>query len=89
MSSKNPLVHTTEKMVKEGINDMETKPNLEYESITHTIAKNKFDSINETDKPKTIQSEKDKSIRNELNKGIALDKLRSLDKSSTSQRTET
>ena len=39
MSSKNILVTTTEKMVKEGINDMETKPNVVKEAITHPIEK--------------------------------------------------
>ena len=42
MSSKNQLVTTTEKMVKEGINDMETKPNVVKEAITPPIEKNKL-----------------------------------------------
>ena len=51
MSSKNPLVTTIDKMVKEGVNYMETKPNVEKEAITCPIAKNIIDTINKTDKP--------------------------------------
>ena len=50
---------------KEGINDMETKPNVVDEAIIHPIAKNKIDTINETEKPQAPKSKKDKSIRNE------------------------
>ena len=46
MSSKKPLVTTTDKMVKEGINDTETKPNVVKETINHTIATNKIDTVN-------------------------------------------
>ena len=63
-------------MVKEGINDTETKPNAVKEDITPTIAKNKIDTVNETDKPQASQSKKDESISNESNKGISLDKSR-------------
>ena len=76
MSSKNPLVVTTEKIAKEGINDMETKPNVVNKAITHPIAKNKIDSINETDKLQASQSEKYISISYESNNGISLDKSR-------------
>ena len=69
MSSKNPLVTTTEKMVKEGINDTETKPNVVKEAITHPIAKNKIDTVNETDKPQSSKSKKDKTISNKSDKG--------------------
>ena len=65
MYSNKPLVPTTEKMVKEVINNMET------------------------DKPKASQTKKDKSISNESNKFMALDKSSSLYKSRASQRTET
>ena len=57
MSSKNPLVSTTYKMVKEGINDIK-KPNVVEKSITHCIEKNKTDAINETDKPQASQNKK-------------------------------
>ena len=57
-------------------------------AITHHKGKNKIDAINETEKPQASQSKKDKSIRNESNKGISLDKSRSIDKSRDSQRTE-
>ena len=50
---------------------------------------NKIDAINQTDKPQASQSKKDKYISNESNKVMSLDKSRSLDKSSASQRTET
>ena len=76
MSSKNPLVATTEKIVKKGINDTETKPNVVDEAITHPIAKNKIDTINKTEKPQAYKSKKDKSICKESNKGISLDKSR-------------
>ena len=59
---------------------METKPNVVEEAITHPMRKNKIDSINETNKPQSSQIKKDKSIINESNKGILLDKSRSLDK---------
>ena len=49
---------------------------------------NKFDTINEADKPQAYQSKKYKSISNESNKGISLDKSRLLDKSRPSQITE-
>ena len=42
MSSKTPLVATTENSVKEGNIDMETKPNVVDEAITHPIAKSKL-----------------------------------------------
>ena len=35
MSYKNPLFPTTENMVKEGINNMETKLNVVEKAITH------------------------------------------------------
>ena len=55
---------------------METEPNVVDEAITHTIEKNKIDTVNETDKPQASKSKKDKSICNESNKGISLDKSR-------------
>ena len=63
------MVATTDNMVKEGINDMETKPNVVEKSITHRM-KNKIDAINKTDRPQVSQSKKYKSISNESNKGI-------------------
>ena len=59
------------------------------EAITHPTSKNKIDTINETDKPQVSKSKKDKSISNKSNKGRLSDKSRWLDKSSSSQRTET
>ena len=61
-------------MVKEGINDTETKPNAVKEDITPTIAKNKIDTVKKTDKPQAYKSKKDKSISNESYKGRSLDK---------------
>ena len=89
MYSKNPLVTATDKMIKEGINDTETKPNVVKKAITPPIAKNKIDTVNETDKPQASKSKKDKSISNESDKGRSLDKSRSLDKPSSTQITET
>ena len=43
MSSKNPLVHTAEKMVKEGINNRETKCNVVEKVITCHKGKNKIE----------------------------------------------
>ena len=64
MSSNNPLVPTTENMVKEVIINMET------------------------DKPQAYQTKKDKSISNESNKGMTLNKSSSLDNSRASGKTE-
>ena len=50
MSSKKALVTTTNKIVREGINEMGTKPNVVKESVTPPIAKNSFDTGNKTDK---------------------------------------
>ena len=80
MSTKNTLVATKDNMVQEGIDYMETKPYVVEKSITHHVEKDKIDAINETDKPQASQSKKDKSIRNESNKGMSFDKSRSLDK---------
>ena len=55
MSSKNPLVPTTENMVKEGINE---KRNVVEKSITNHKEKNKIDAIKKTDKPQAYQSKK-------------------------------
>ena len=73
MTSENSLVHTIEEMVKEGIDDMGGGNVLE-KSINHHKGKNKIDAINEIDKPQAYQSKKDKSISNESNKGMSLDK---------------
>ena len=72
MSSKKPLVHTTEKMVTEGINYMETECNVMEKFITHHKEKNKIYTINEIDKQQASQSKKDKSISIESTKGMSL-----------------
>ena len=69
-------------MGKEGFIDMETKPNVVKEAITHTTATNKMDTVKETDKPKASKSKQDKSISKKT------DKSRSLDKSRSTQGTE-
>ena len=51
MSSKNRVVPTTDKMVKERINDMEKKLIVVEKAITNRTETNKNDAINETDKP--------------------------------------
>ena len=48
MSYKKSLVTTTEKIVKEVINDMETKPHVVKEDITYYIEKNNIDTVNKT-----------------------------------------
>ena len=50
MSSKNALVTTTDKIFKEGINEMETKPNVVKEAITPPITKNIIDTVKKTEK---------------------------------------
>ena len=45
------MVPTTEKMLKKEVNDMEIKPNVVEEDITHPI-------INKTDKPQASKSKK-------------------------------
>ena len=56
MSSKNPFVANTDKKIKEWINEMETKPNVVEEAITHPNAENKVDTVNETEKPQAYKS---------------------------------
>ena len=80
MSSKKPLVTTTDKMVKEDINYMETKPNVVKGATTYTIARNKIDTVNKTDKLQESKSKKDKSISNKSDKVRSLDISRSVDK---------
>ena len=58
MSSNNPLAPTTEKMVKEGINNMETKRNVVKTFITHHKGGNKTETVNKTDKPQASKSKK-------------------------------
>ena len=55
MSSKKALVTTTEKIDKEGINDMGTKPNVMKEAINPPIEKNNIDIVNKTEKLKASQ----------------------------------
>ena len=50
-------------------------------AITHHKGKKKIDTFNKTDKAQASKIKKDKSISNKSNKGITLDKSRSLDKS--------
>ena len=63
--------------------------NVIYKAIIHITEKNEIDTINKTYKPQAYQTKKDKSISNESNKVMALDKSSSLDKSRASQITET
>ena len=62
---------------------MGTKPNALKEAITHPIATNNIDTVNETDKPQESKGKKDKSTSNKL------ENSRSLDKSKSNQGTET
>ena len=45
MSSRKSLVTTTDKIIKEGINEMRTKSNFVKEDITPDIAKNSIDTV--------------------------------------------
>ena len=58
MSFNNPLVPNTENMVKEGINNTETKRNVVKTAITAHKEKNKTETVNKTDKPQPYQSKK-------------------------------
>ena len=58
------------------------KSNVMREAITHPIVKNKIDTVNKTDKSQASKTVKDISFRNES------DKSRLLDKSRSTQRTE-
>ena len=62
-------------MFKEGIDVMETEPNVVEKFITHSKENNIFDAMNKTDKPQAYQSKKIKYSSNKSNKGISLDKL--------------
>ena len=59
MSSKKSLVTTIEKIVKEYINDMGTKPNVVKEAITPPIMKNNIDTVKKIE----TASIKDKNIK--------------------------
>ena len=74
MSYNKPLVPTKAIMVKEGINNMETKLNVVKTAITHHKRGNKIDTVNKIDKPQSSKIKNDKYISNEPNKGMALDK---------------
>ena len=64
MSSKNVLVTSTEKRVKEGIHYIKIT-NVMKGAITNTIATNKFDTVNKTEK---VQETKVKKIsKSEMN----------------------
>ena len=80
MSYKKSLVTTTEKIVKEVINDMETKPHVVKEDITHYIEKNNIDTVNKTEKQQASKGKKCKSISNKLDKVQSLHKSRSTKK---------
>ena len=55
---------------------METKRNVVKTAINPHDEKNKIETFNKTDKPQASKSKKDKSISNESNKGMLLDKSR-------------
>ena len=67
---------------------MTWKQNIMWWKQPSLITGKKMDRVNKTYKPQASKSKKYKSISNETNKGMKLDKSRSLDKSSASQRTE-
>ena len=88
MSCKKPLVPNTENMIKEGINDMK-KNLMRWRNHRSSQGKEQIYAINKTEKPQAYQSKKDKSISNESNKSVSLNKPSSLDKSRTFQKTKT
>ena len=88
MSSNKPLVTNTQKIVKEGINDTETKRNVVRKAITHHKGKKLTQSTKHTNQ-KHLKVKKYKCISNESNTGMALNESRSLDKLRASQRIET
>ena len=67
---------------------METRRNVVKTAITRDKERNKIDTVNKTEKPQAYKSKKYKSIINEPNKYMALDKSSSLDKWKVSQITE-
>ena len=83
MSSEKSLITTIEKKFKEGINYMGAKPNVVKEAITPPITKNNIDTVNKTDKSEAFNK---KVYTSSINKS---DKGKSLDKSKSTQRTET
>ena len=87
MSSTKPLVSTTDKMFKEGVNNMETKRNVVKIAITHHKGKDNIETVNKRDKPQESKTKKDKYIFNK--KCMTLDKSRTLDNSRASERNET
>ena len=62
---------------------MRKKPNVVKEAINHYIEKKNIDTVNITEKLQASKRNQDKSISNKSDKG------KSLDKSSSTQRTET
>ena len=58
MSSKKSLVTTTDKIFREGINDMGTEPNVVKEFITPPIAEKNIDTVNKTEKPQASKGKK-------------------------------
>ena len=81
MSSRKSLVTTTDKIVKEGNTDMGKIPNVVTEANTPPIAKNNIDTIKNIEKSQAYQKRKSSSNKS--------DKGKSLDKSRSTQRTET
>ena len=81
--TKKTLVTTDNTVVKEGNNDMGTKPNVVKETITPPIAKKNIDTVNKTDKSQASNKNLDTSRSNKS------DKVKSLDKSRSTERTDT
>ena len=81
--TKNLLVTTTDTVFKEENTEMGTKPNVVREAITSPIAKKKIDTVNKTEKSQASNKTVDTSSSNKSDKG------KSLDKSMSTQRTDT
>ena len=81
--TKKALVTTNDTIVKGGNTDTGTKPNVVKEAITPPIAKKNTYTFNKTEKSKASNKTVDISSSNISDKG------KSLDKSRSTQRTDT
>ena len=83
MYSEKALVTTTKTIFKEGNTEMGTKPNLVKEPITPPIAKKNIYTVKKKDKSQASNKTVDTSRSNKS------EKVKSLDKSRSTQITET
>ena len=67
------LVNTTNKVFKEGNDDMGTKPNMVKEDITPPIAEKNIDTVNKLEKSQASNKKVDTSSSNKFGKDKSLD----------------